>query len=559
MDDAFDQLVEDIKEESIRQVTLSYSKRTPEQIQRLLEALKTNQSVTSLELSSSGVSCESAYNLGELLKESKHIEEIFAWNNNIGVDGAKGLFEGIKFNQSLRKIIISSCNIGPEGAVFVAEALRGNKTLTILGVASNNLGAAGTRAIAEALEVNDTLKALGLACNHHIDGQAIGKMLKVNRTLKGLGLSECSLSSTDMKWLCKGLEENKSLDKLDLLDNGLDDESAEFIGAMLKINTGLRKLGLGSNNLGSLECAKWIGKGIEHNHTLKKLSLGDIEFGPEAAKELGSSFVKNDTLEQISFLGNSLDSFGSSAILDSFARHPALVELFFQNEFMDSVATSSLGKMLQSNHKLKLLDLSNCALGNEGAVAIGNALGGSNQTLQQIILHCCDIKFDGAKVLLEKLQKNHTLKSLDLTQNELTNAISEVVAALIRTNKSIFELFLGYVGLKEEGIFAIGEALKFNDTLTSAFFESPAAVSTASFVDALSLNGSLTDFYGCVGIDEIVKRNVSMHFQTSCCVEMLLSIRRFRPSELNCMPKDVVKIIAQYLWATKTDVKGWKM
>lgn len=76
--------------------------------------------------------------------------------------------------------------------------------------------------------------------------------------------------------------------------------------------------------------------------------------------------------------------------------------------------------------------------------------------------------------------------------------------------------------------------------------------------EALTLNGSVI---GCDGfsdrVDELCKRNQEMHRRVRLSVFTFLSVHQIRRSSLNEAPKEIVSLIGDHLWKTRTDVVSW--
>ena len=83
--------------------------------------------------------------------------------------------------------------------------------------------------------------------------------------------------------LAGGLEENKSLVKVDLSGNNINTNGAAALGSMLEINNTLEVLNLSNNKLIGTEGALRLISSLEKNKTLLKLTLSSecepVEFG----------------------------------------------------------------------------------------------------------------------------------------------------------------------------------------------------------------------------------------------------------------------------------------
>ncbi|KAL0243318.1 hypothetical protein GEMRC1_005879 [Eukaryota sp. GEM-RC1] len=131
----------------LKQLELKVTRRNASVSMLLIEALKTNTTVTSVNLGS----------------------------NSIGDVGARALAEALIVNSCVTSVGLQSNSIGDEGARALAEALIVNSCVTSVGLQSNSIGDEGVRALADALKVNASVTSVDLSLNsreivnlHHI-------------------------------------------------------------------------------------------------------------------------------------------------------------------------------------------------------------------------------------------------------------------------------------------------------------------------------------------------------------------------------------------------------
>lgn len=74
--------------------------------------------------------------------------------------------------------------------------------------------------------------------------------------------------------------------------------------------------------------------------------------------------------------------------------------------------------MINANHTLKYLDISSNPIRDEGIAAIAENL--NNSRIDELIAYNCRITVIGAEKLAESLTNNHTIKSLQLEDNDIT-------------------------------------------------------------------------------------------------------------------------------------------
>ena len=137
-------------------------------------------------------------------------------SNNIGAEGAKALADALASGRSvLNSLSLAENDIGPTGATAIAEALKlGMAVLKKLVLSSNSIKDEGAIAISESLKTNKTLEELNLFNNGigPAGGKAIGEALQLGiAVLKKLDLrfndlGEAEQTVRDAAKRCSGLE-----------------------------------------------------------------------------------------------------------------------------------------------------------------------------------------------------------------------------------------------------------------------------------------------------------------------------------------------------------------
>ena len=117
---------------------------------------------------------------------------------------------------------------------------------------------------------------------------------------------------------------------------------------------------------------------------------------------------------------------------------------------------------------LKTLDLSGDEIGDAGATALADALR-VNKSLETLDLDDNHIGDAGATALADALLVNETLETLFLTRNEIRDAGATALADTLLVNETLKNLFLddNYIG--EAGATALAGALHVNKSLKTLY------------------------------------------------------------------------------------------
>lgn len=142
--------------------------------------------------------------LADALKSNNTLTSIVIWQGRIGDAEVKTLAEALKVNKGLESLELPANQIRDQGARDFAAALKVNQTLKKLSLSGNSIRNEGAKMLAEALEVNQSLTSLSLFCNHglHAEGVvALANALLVNETLTHLNLGSNDIGKEGLKAL----------------------------------------------------------------------------------------------------------------------------------------------------------------------------------------------------------------------------------------------------------------------------------------------------------------------------------------------------------------------
>ena len=208
------------------------------------------------------------------------------------------------------KINLAGNKFDDECAEQLAVLLREPSCITVLDLSGCHLSVEGIARLCSALHENTTLSKLGLGFNPFMgSGEAIASMLSVNKTLTSLGLRGAEDSEYQIGGRCTGrqlgdesvhliaqaLEENSSLETLDLNGNRCGDKGLSALAGMLKINKTLTDLNL--RGVGIEHGFTDLCKVLESNEVLRRLHLGCHTFKNEQIDAMGMVLAKNQTLQ----------------------------------------------------------------------------------------------------------------------------------------------------------------------------------------------------------------------------------------------------------------------
>jgi Ran GTPase-activating protein (RanGAP) involved in mRNA processing and transport len=146
----------------------------------------------------------------------------------------------------------------------------------------------------------------------------VADMIYSSNRIKQISISACNLQAEGVTAIFNALQNNVSLDILNIGDNFIGDIGSEAVGNALKVNTKLKHLDLQDNGIG-LDGITYIAKGLAKNRGIVFLGLAFNNISNEGAAVLGDSLRTNITLKGIHVVGNPMNLEGVKAIIDGSA------------------------------------------------------------------------------------------------------------------------------------------------------------------------------------------------------------------------------------------------
>lgn len=418
-------------QETENSMTINISKDSLPFFSHLLTTLTTAKTAKStlrnLEFHRVEWELEELRNLEHLLENNTNIKQVVFRRNRFVGKCMLELSEILKRNKVMKEIMLSESNIGSVGAGLIASALMVNHSLEELQIWEDSIGSRGAEELSKMIEVNPTLRLLTIfdsspitatplisavlarnrAMEVHIwSGENSGRISKVvefepenntlriyrlnlsgscrvacslgmNFTVKSLDVTGVKLKSRwarEFRWV---LEQNQTLQEVNLSRTCLKDKGIVYVAAGLFKNRSLQTFHVTGN---------WFsGVGVEH--LLCPLS-----------RFSALQNQANITLKSISFGGGRtrIGSSGLAAILQMLTSNQSVSRLgIHDDESLRPDDFVRIFKSLEKNATLKFLSLQGCK-------------GVQGETLLQ--------------TMMEILQINPWIEDIDLSRTPLHNS-----------------------------------------------------------------------------------------------------------------------------------------
>jgi len=219
----------------------------------LSRALVVNRALTELGLNDNLLRDTGAEALAPALRENRTLQSLGLRGNAIGVAGCALLGDALSLNVSLRALDLSHNMLGDEGCHLLCAALSSMAALEWLDISDNHIGDDGAQAVGALLQESASLQDLDVSYNQIKDPGPIGAALRTNSALTRLDLHTNPLGATEsqLSELNAGIQENSTLQILDLSHIGLVPRSSAGLVAALACNKSLVSVDLSCNIIGS--------------------------------------------------------------------------------------------------------------------------------------------------------------------------------------------------------------------------------------------------------------------------------------------------------------------
>jgi hypothetical protein len=274
-----------------------------------------------------------------------------------------------------------------------------------------------------------------------------------------------------------------------------------------------------------------------YSDVITALSLGWIDIDEIALNALAMLMKTSKSIVEYYLWELDIRDDGVALICDALAENNVIEVLNLSQNDFGVEGARSLARFLKANKNTRLahLVLLGNSIGDEGVVALADGLR-SNDSLRALNLGYCGISDEGAIALASLLSHGSHLETLDLRENQIGEAGMKALANALKRNQSL-QVFLAQsnAGLEGAGIEdAFIKALQNNVTLHTL------EGIKSSTIKSLLLRNKMQ-------IPEAVRR----------AALLLIGIRRSTDFEgmgdFAVFPKDIVRLIAQTVWATRKD------
>lgn len=386
-------------------------------------------------------------------------------------------------------------------------------------------------------------------------GKWLGELL-VKSLLKKFGVRLSQVDETGRQQIIEGIAHSTSLEVVELMNLSLMEQASFVLCEMLCKNESLRELCVWGNSL-QKGIVDVVQTALEQKR-LTKLDVGENKMPEEAIWRICASLKKSNTcLRSIDMSSSRFDADLRKALAELLKGDCVLKELCLSNCELGDEGVVLIAHALHCNSSLKKINLSENLFGVAGGKAIALMLQ-ANSCLQSLVCSYNNLMGDACTAMCDAMKGNRSIIDFDVSDCNLENEDLKEVATMLKMNPVLQTMDISDINMRDEGAEAIALALEGHKSLYKLNW--PHMTQNAKERCKGVLWGSNASLINCgKDFQDVCKRNYQLQQRAREAVQTIRVLRNGKPNMLHMLPKDIVKIIGETVWATRTNIKFWAL
>ena len=442
---------------------------------KVVKALQSLSSLKVLDISGNNINEEVADDIAILFNKNPNLGKLFVGNNNLGIIGISKIADVLANARGLEALDISNNNITSGAAEDISKIIKSNPKLKVLFcgqesveynkfIPNTNKSSSGVSTMSlnkvfikiQILIIKQSSKVLVRQFfTHCITGSSIFccKLFLENPEVRSL-LNYNKLESEGIKAVSKALATIKSLEALSIENNDINDEAADDIATALASNTGIKQLWIGQNNFTP------SGLSIVLQPLSEKLQLPSSQpLLERTSKENPKPTIPTLQVLDLSHSNLSLETaVDISAVLSRNCY--AIQQLWLEKNNLSTKSIITIACSLKKCINLSVVSLRDNSVSDDEAICVLSQALSEKFDLQQLYLGNNQLEDGGVIKITEALNTTHGLLTLDLMNNNISEAAADALASVIISCRLLEQLYLGDNKLHSTGTIRIATAIQ---------------------------------------------------------------------------------------------------
>ena len=307
------------------------------------------------------------------LKKNQHLKFLRIHGNFGTEEAAQEIIEVINNNCELEKILLGQNNFKftSQNSKLDKPALFGRNKLQELTLNHCLLKSSEVSNMMCALKTHTTIRVLWLHCNYitnrHKVADNIAQLILNNCHIEGFYIGCNPLQARGITTVLESLKQLNLVKALSLGRNDITEDVSDDIVDVITNNIGLELLGLPYTCIYSDGAAKMI-RALKYLSNLKLLEIAGNNINKEAADDLATTIINNSNLVKLYIADNCLETVGVTKIATALITPRGLEVLDLTNNNITGDAAESIAKVILANPSLQSLLL------GEGCSQLRNAI-----------------------------------------------------------------------------------------------------------------------------------------------------------------------------------------
>lgn len=253
---------------------------------------------------------------------------------------------------------------------------------------------------------------------------------------------------------------------LKLERTNLEDEGIIAIAEMVEFYGCASRLLLAHNN--KLRPRAWltIGRTLKKSPFLETIDVGYCALDEQTLTLLLRAVRANCGLKVLKMEGNNLTGKGTFILMAAMKFNENLEELYLSRNHLAPEDGQHLGNILRSNHTLRVLDVSDNNLQDSGIRYISAGIAEQQEGLRILNVSTNNLTHEGIHHISAMLPCTKSLKELNISNNRFSDPGLFMLKLGVLANRSVEKLILAGTKITCEGAIALAEVLAESRYLT---------------------------------------------------------------------------------------------